>query len=263
MQYPPPQQGPGYSPPQQQPYPPQQPMYPMQQQPPQGGGPNVGLIVGLVVGIFVILPIGILVCAGVVGYMRASRAARYSSTYSTYSPPAYTYTAPTYTSTYGTSTTTTGSSALTEHYPTSNGLIVAHYPADFAAKSLDHATIMLSKNNSDGTDEVVTVAGVENPISPDVNEFSRVLVQQMKKNIEAYGDKWVETSRKRTVCFGSYYGLQIEGTYTASGITKENVKICYFMRPNKGYEMKTIVPASHESRDLPLLQSMVDATEIK
>ena len=255
MQYPPPQQGQGYPP-----QPP--PMYPMQPQPPQGGGPNVGLIVGLVVGLFVILPIGILFCAGVVGYMRASRAARYS-TYSTYSPP-YTYTAPTYTSTYGTSTTTTtGTSSLSETYPTSNGLVVAHYPADFAAKSLDHATIMLSRNHTDGTDEVVTVAGVENPISNDVNEFSRVLVQQMKKNIEAYGDKWVETSRKRTVCFGSYSGLQIEGTYVASGITRENVKICYFMRPNKGYEMKTIVPAIHESRDLPLLQSMVDATEIK
>jgi len=239
-------------------------MYPMQPQPPQGGGPNVGLIVGLVVGLFVILPIGILVCAGVVGYMRASRAARYSSyssPYSTYTPPSYAYTTPT--STYGTTTTTTGSSALSEHYPTSNGLVVAHYPADFAAKSLDHATIMLSKNNTDGTDEVVTVAGVENPISNDVNEFSRVLVQQMKKNIEAYGDKWIETSRKRTTCFGSYSGLQIEGTYMASGITKENVKICYFMRPNKGYEMKTIVPAIHETRDLPLLQSMVDATEIK
>jgi len=262
MQYPPPQQGPGYPP--QQPYGAQPPpMYPMQPLPPQGGGPNVGLIVGLVVGIFVILPISILVCAGVAGYMRASRAARYSSTYSTYSPP-YTYTAPTYTSTYGTTTTTTTpSTTLSEKYPTSNGLIVAHYPADFAAKSLDHATIMLSRNNSDGTDEVVTVAGVENPISNDVNEFSRVLVQQMKGNIAAYGDHWVETSRKRTTCFGSYSGLQIEGTYTASGITKENVKICYFMRSNKGYEMKTIVPAIHESRDLPLLQSMVDATEIK
>jgi hypothetical protein len=246
----------------QQPGPPQPPMYPMQPQPPQGGGPNVGLIVGLVVGIFVILPISILVCAGVVGYMRASRAARYSS-YSTYSPPAYTYTAPTYTSTYGTSTTTTGSTALSERYPTSNGLIAAHYPADFAAKSLDHATIMLSKNNTDGTDEVVTVAGVENPISNDVNEFSRVLVVQMKTNIERYGDKWVETGRKKTVCFASYPGLEIEGTYVASGITRENVKICYFMRPNKGYEMKTIVPAIHESRDLPVLQSIVDATEIK
>jgi len=46
MQYPPPQQGPGYppQPPMQQP--PMQPMYPMQ--PPPSGGPNVGLIVGLV-----------------------------------------------------------------------------------------------------------------------------------------------------------------------------------------------------------------------
>jgi hypothetical protein len=249
-----------YPPPYQQQQPPQYPQQPMQpmQQPPQGGGPNVALIVGLVVVIFVVLPVSILVCAGVVGYMRASRAARYSS-YSTYSPPAYTYTSPTTTST----TTTTGSGLLSETYPTSNGLIVAHYPAEFAAKSLDHATIMLSKNNTDGTDEVVTVAAVENPISNDVNEFSRVLIQQMKKNIELYGDRWAETSRKRTTCFGTYPGLQIEGTYTAHSVTKENVKICYFMRPNKGYELKTIVPAIHESRDLPTLQSIVDGTEIK
>jgi hypothetical protein len=246
-----------YPPPYQQ-QPPMQPMPPYQPQPPPGGGPNVALIVGLVVAIFVVLPIGILVCAGVVGYMRASRAARYSSTYSTYSPPSYAYTTPT-----GTSTTTTGTPSLTERYPTSNGLVVAHYPADFAAKALDHATIMLSKNNTDGTDEVVTVAGVENPISNDVNEFSRVLIQQMKKNIEAYGDRWIETSRRRTTCFGTYSGLEIQGTYTAHGVTKENVKICYFMRPNKGYELKTIVPDIRESTDLPTLQSIVDATDIK
>jgi hypothetical protein len=34
------------------------------------------------------------------------------------------------------------------------------------------------------------------------------------------------------------------------------------MRPNKGYEMKTIVPARHEASDLPTLQAIVDATDI-
>ncbi len=141
--------------------------------------------------------------------------------------------------------------------------MTAHYPADFAAKALDHATLMLSKNNADGSDEVVEVAGVENPISNDVNEFSRVLINMMKKNIEASGDRWTETSRRRTTCFKSYPGLEVQGTFTAKGITKENVKICYFMRPGKGYELKTIVPAVRETRDLPTLQSIVDATDVK
>ena len=231
-----------------QPYnPPPPPMYP-QPQPPSGGGPNVGLIVGLVVGIFVVLPISILVCAGFVGYFRAKSAAR----------------AATYSTTYATSTagTATAAPSLSETYPSSNGLVVAHYPSDFAAKALDHATIRISRNNLDGTDEVVSVAGVENPISDDVNEFSRVLVQQLKKGIEDIGDKWIETSRRRTTCFKAYPGLEIEGTFTHLR-TRETVKLCYFMRTNKGYEMKLIVPTSREATDLPVLQSIIDATDVK
>jgi len=235
-----------------------QPYVPPPMPPPQKGT-NVGLIIGLVVGLFFLLLIGVFFCAGVMGYMRAKRAARYSSYYS--SPYSTTYST-SYASPYSTPTSTSTAAGNSETYITTNGLVTAHYPADFAAKSIDSGTLMLSRNNSDGTDEVVEVAGVPNPISDDVNEFSRVLVQAMKKNIESTTTgKWVETSRRRTTCFKTYAGLQIEGTYTA-GITKENVKICYFMRPNKGYELKTIVPAMHESRDLPVLQGIVDATEI-
>ncbi len=234
-----------------------QPYYPPPQAPPPQKS-NVGLIVGLVVGLFALLIIGIFVCAGVMGYMRAKRAARLASYPSYTSPYSTSYSTPT-----STATTTTGSSTLSETYASSNGLVTAHYPSEFAAKALDHATIMMSKNNTDGTDEVVTVAGVSPPISDDVNEFSRVLVNNMKKNIEASGDKWTETSRRRTTCYKTYPGLEIQGTFTAQGITKENVKICYFMRPNKGYELKTVVPAIHEYRDGPLLQSMIDATDIR
>ena len=38
--------------------------------------------------------------------------------------------------------------------------------------------------------------------------------------------------------------------------------MCFFMQPNRGYEMKTMVPAIHESGDLTLMTSMIDATDI-
>lgn len=157
---------------------------------------------------------------------------------------------------------TATAASLTESYSTGNSLATVHYPPEFAAKSIDDATLVVSKNNLDGSDEIVQVAAVPDPISDDVNEFGRILVNAMKKNIEAAGDRWIETSRAHRACFKSYSGLAIEGTFTAKGITKEKVRICFFVDGNKGYELKSMVPEIHESEDLPMLQSIVDATEL-
>ncbi len=227
--------------PPQYPYPPQQP-----QMPPPRSGPNVGLIIGIVVVLFVVVIGGILVLFGVLGYLTASRAASRAAAARTAAAAA-----------------TAMPSTFTETYPSSNGLVTAHYPPEWAAKSIDHATLAITRNLPDGTDELVYVAGVENPISDDVNEFSRVLIRAMVANIEKTGDTWTETSRKKTTCWKTYSGLEVEGTFTAKGITKELVHMCFFMQPNRGYEMKTMVPAIHESRDKALLDSMIDATEIK
>ena len=219
-----------------------QPAPMMPQQPPQRSGANVGLIIGIIVVVFVVGIVGVLFLFGVLGYMSARRsmtAARAAST--------------------ATSVPTT----FTQTYSTSNGVVTAHYPSDWAAKSIDHATLAITRNLGDGTDELVYVAGVKNPISDDVNEFSRVLINAMVKNIEATGDTWTETSRHRDTCFRTFSGLAVEGTFTAKGITKENVRMCFFMQTDRGYELKTMVPAIHESRDLPLLQSMIDATDVK
>jgi len=196
----------------------------------------VGLIVGIIAAV-IILPIVLLFGIGVVIGITAALHAH----------PA----------------TPRGPARLTESYPLKNGLAVVHYPADFAAKSLDRATLIVSRNLSDGTDEVVQVAAVPNPISDDVNEFSRILIGLMAKKIENAGDEWTETARHHRACFKTFPGLEVEGTFTAGGIMKENVHICFFMGSNRGYEIKTVVPAIHESEELPTLQSIVNATELR
>lgn len=158
---------------------------------------------------------------------------------------------------------TAAPAALTETYPTKNGLLVAHYPSDYAAKSLDEATLVVSRNNLDGTDELVQLAAVDDPISDDVNEFGRILLNGLIKNIEKSGDHWTETSRTHTACFKSYPGLLVEGTFTAKGITKEKMRLCFFMNANHAYEIETMVPATREATDYPTLQAIIEATDLK
>jgi hypothetical protein len=157
----------------------------------------------------------------------------------------------------------TTDSALTQTYTSQNGLVVAHYPAAFAAKNLDHATLLISRTFPDGSDEGALIAGVSPPITDDVNEFARILINLMIKNIEASGDVWTETSRRRRPCFKAFPGLEVEGTYVAKRVMKVNVRMCFFMTPDRGYELKSIVPAMHESTELGTLRSILDATEVK
>jgi len=210
--------------------------------PPPRSGSNVGLILGIVGGCFVLVLVALFVGGAILGFQRTrARAAKVSLGPSSSS----------------------SSTTFTQEYPTKNGLAVVHYPADFAAKSIDGATIVLSRNLHDGTDEVVQVGAVPNPISDDVNEFARVLLVAMSKNISAAGDTWTETSRHTGTCFRSYPGLAVEGTFVAGKRTTEHVRVCFFIDSNRGYEMKSVVPEIHEPTELPLLQSILDATEIK
>ncbi len=225
-----------------------QPYYPPPQ-PPQRSGSSAGVIIAIVAVVFVLLLLGMFALFGVLAYLRASRAAAMA--------------APTTVSTWAAATPApTSTSALTETYASPNGLVTAHYPSDWAAKSVDTGTLTITRNLTDGTDELVYVAGIENPITNDVNELARVLMVTQTKTIEATGEKWIETSRSHVPCFKSYPGLRVEGTFRAGG-TKEKLRMCFVLRPNRAYVTKTMVPEIHEAVDLPLLESMVDATDLK
>jgi hypothetical protein len=209
-------------------------MQPFEQPPPQRRGPDAMLVVLVGLGVLGMLVLAAAAIAGVVAY-RSRRASETAST----------------------------DSALTETYMSKNGLVVAHYPANFAAKSIDHATPLVSRNFGDGTGEAVVLAGVSPPISDDVNEFSRVLINAMAKDIAAAGDTWTETGRRKRPCFKKYPGLEVEGTFLAKKTTKESVRMCFFMAPNRGYELKSIVPTARESTEAATLRSIFDATEVQ
>jgi hypothetical protein len=220
--------------------------------PPPRSGSSTGIIIAIVAVLFVLAILGLFAFLGVLSYMRASRAASYSTT------PMVTTASPAFTTT----PIPAATAALTESYSSPNGLVTAHYPSDWAAKSVDSGTLTISRNLSDGTDELVYVAGIENPITSDVDELARVLMASQTKTIEATGQKWIETARSHTKCFQTFPGLSVYGTFRA-GTTQEKLHMCFWVRKNKAYVTKTMVPEIHETGDLPLLQSMVDASDFK
>ena len=215
----------------------QQPWIPQPPPPPQRSGTSTGLIV-----LAIVLPLLILFFAGA-GMALFMFAAKKSAARAASTPVA--------------------ASAITESYTAKNALVVAHYPSDFAAKSPDDDTITLQKNLGDGSADLVQIAAVVTPISDDVNEFGRVLIRSMVKDIESYGDKWYETGRSSKACYKSYAGLEVTGWFMARGTTKTNVTLCFFMATTHGYMIKTIVPAKHEMRETATLQAIADATELK
>ena len=199
-------------------------------------GPSPGVIVLIVMGIFGVLIAVPLAIGVVVGFRRAMKA--------------------------GAAAVDPASVALSQSYKTTNGLLTAHYPADFAAKSLDTATLMVSRNLGDGSDEVVTFGVVPDPITDDPHEFGRILLDSLSKNVTAKGGTTVKGAERAARCLGSYPGEEVEVTFTFSSGNPYDSKSCFFMIGKRGYELRYDVPRSRAAHDVPLLERIIDATEL-
>jgi hypothetical protein len=166
----------------------------------------------------------------------------------------------------GRSTTASGSTAdpsgvrLSESYATPNGLLTAHYPADFAAKTLDHATLVLSRNFGGGEDEVVTLAAVKTPITNDVHEFARILDALVEKNVLAKGGTYEKTGHRPTTCLGNHPGFEIERSFKLPTVGPYVSKACFFLTAERGYEVRYDVPRSRSAHEVVLLERIIDAT---
>jgi hypothetical protein len=231
VQYPP------YPPPQQQPPPHWQSPYQPPPPPPKQGlsGTTIALIVvGVVVvlGLFVVVPLGMGVY---VGYTRAKERAAAAKV----SPHAV---------------------ALSASYTTPNGLLTAHYPADFAAKSLDDATLVVSRNFPGGEDEVVTLAAVRSPITNDPHELARILLGLVDKNVAAKKGTSTKTAEREVMCLGKYRGVETEGTFSLPGSATYESKACFFLHGDRGYEVRYDVPRSRAADEVPLLTRIIEAT---
>jgi hypothetical protein len=207
--------------------------------PPKEGlsGGKVALIVGCAVGVlglFVIVPLGV---GAYVGFTRA-RTRAVAATVDPFTVP------------------------LAQTYKTPNGLVTGHYPADFAAKTLDDATLVLSRNFDNGEDEVVTLAGVQSPITNDPHEFARILLALVDKKVAAKGGTSTKTSERDAMCLGRYKGVEVEGSFSIPGSGTYESKACFFIRGERGYETRYDYPRSRSAAEAPLLGRIVEATEL-
>jgi len=144
---------------------------------------------------------------------------------------------------------------LTQKYPSENGLIVAHYPADFAAASRSEASLQVSRGAHD--DSILLVA-TGTPVSDDPAELSRVA---LKPILEAFGKKGsVATATEGpATCLGSP-GYSTTGSASLT-LEKVDTWSCTFVKEGRGYVFFISVNKTY-AEDMPLLKRIVEATEL-
>jgi len=152
---------------------------------------------------------------------------------------------------------------LTQTTPTPNGLLTAHYPADFAAKAIDNTTLMVSRNTSSTENELVAIAAVPHPISNDPKEIARLFEATTEKLVISKGGKYTPTRQHAANCLGGRPGWEVETTYTFPLGGAYVSKACYFVERGIGYEARYDVPASRAATDVVLLVRILDATEFR
>jgi hypothetical protein len=153
---------------------------------------------------------------------------------------------------------TATSAKLTQSYPMKNGLVVAHYPTDFAATTPPGDDTVVVTRATEGVAWMVAPSNA----GQDVASWSPQLLATFAQRQEAGHEKWTETSRVAGPCFRSYPGLLVTSTYTKDKGTWK-VRMCLFATPSAGYAFETRVPVAREATVLPLLQKILEATEIK
>jgi hypothetical protein len=152
--------------------------------------------------------------------------------------------------------------ALAEHYTTTNGLLTAHYPSDFAAKNLDDSTLLVSRNLGGGDDEALTLAAVRKAITDDPHELARLLWASHEKRVTTKGGTSTRTGDRAAKCLGKYDGVEWEGTFTMPPGKTFLSKGCFFIHGEHGYELRYDVPSARSAEDAPLLARIVEATEL-
>lgn len=150
---------------------------------------------------------------------------------------------------------------LTEVYATPNGMLTAHYPADFAASALDGSTVVLSRSFEGADGDVVTLGAVSSPVTKDVREFARILHALTEKKVVANGGgAYTRTSERAADCLGSHPGLEIAVSYNLPPVGEYVSYSCFFIEKNRGYVVRYDLPAGRVDDDVTLLRRVVDAT---
>jgi hypothetical protein len=147
--------------------------------------------------------------------------------------------------------------ALTERYPSGNGMLAAHYPASFAASSLGEGAVTVQRVSPDGNVAAVILEVVETPVSTDLKELDRLLVAAETKMFHGYV---VETRRPAT-CLGNN-GLEVLSAQTADNGVPYARRACRFLVNGHLYSFAYTHPRDRGAEEAKLLETIVDATEL-
>jgi hypothetical protein len=147
--------------------------------------------------------------------------------------------------------------AMTESFASKNGLITAHYPADFAASTVGTSSIVVTRNLPGGLDEALAFVPIETPISSDLNEFARVIGAAEVKDLRDY----VEASSLPASCAGKP-GIETTGTWRSRRGTLTYLrKACHFLHNGHGYSIAYSVPSTQAADEEPTLRAIREATQ--
>ena len=197
-----------------------------------GGSPKVALIVGLVLAAVFVFGSFFVTLAyfGVKKYRENAVAAAASSN---------------------------ANATLSESYDSTNSLLVAHYPSDFAATVRGANALQLMRGGL--RDDSILLMSIPDPVSDDPIELGRVVVKPIVDVFPKKGGSYNELTRGPTTCLG-HAGYGTTGTAT---IALETVKTwsCTFVLNGHGYIIFASVNADYAA-DEPLMRTIIDATEI-
>jgi hypothetical protein len=153
--------------------------------------------------------------------------------------------------------TSTAPLAMTESFPSKNGLITAHYPAEFAASTVGTSSIVVTRNLPGGLDEALALVPIEKPISSDLKEFARVIGAAEVKELHGY----VESSSLPATCAGKP-GIETTGTWRSEkGSLTYLRKGCHFLDNGHGYSISYSVPSTVAATEEPTLRAIREATQ--
>ena len=150
---------------------------------------------------------------------------------------------------------------LSQERTTPNGRLMIHYPADFAAKTLDDSSLLVVRNDGGGS-EGASFTAVRTPISSDVGEFARVVVAAIEKDILSMGGFATRGEMESAACLGRYSGLEVANTYRVPIGGHFVSKTCLFIHGGHGYTLRYFASDSRAALDGPLLERIVGATEL-
>lgn len=147
--------------------------------------------------------------------------------------------------------------AMSQSFASKNGLITAHFPADFAASSVGTSSIVVSRSLPGGLDEALALVPIEKPISSDLNEFARVIGAAEVKELRGY----VESSSLPATCVGKP-GIETTGTWRSEKGTLTYLrKACHFLSSGHGYSIAYSVPSTLAADEEPTLRAIREATQ--